>query len=137
MSERKGRRYATLGQAAAASLLTLLVAAIGCRDRTPRAQPDAEQLPPTPQSAAWIKADPNPVPVAGDKGTTNISWDTRTSAMAQVYMLTEGKPEQLFAGGARGSQKASWINKGRRYEFILYAGKEHQHELARVTVTTQ
>jgi hypothetical protein len=127
--------------AAAALLLAVVPAVIGCRDRPagtePGPSPGAGKPGPSQDAPAWIKADPNPVAVEGDKGSTTISWDTGTRTMAQVYMSTAGKPEQLFAGGSRGSQKANWINKGRKYEFILYAGKEREKEVARVTVTTK
>ena len=33
--------------------------------------------------------------------------------------------------------KAPWIAQGGKYEFLLYAGREHQTVLARVMVTTK
>ena len=52
-------------------------------------------------------------------------------------MATAGQTEMLFGGLApHGSQAAKWIGKGGKYEFKLYAGKEHSKVLASVTVTT-
>ena len=87
-------------------------------------------------ATAWIKADPNPVPVPGGatQGTTTVSWDTG-GPQAEVYLRVAEKADQLFSGGPRNKQDAKWIRKGREYEFVLFAGKEHQTELAKVTVT--
>jgi type IV pilus biogenesis protein CpaD/CtpE len=85
----------------------------------------------------WIKADPNPVPVSADKGTTTVSWNSGGGAMAEVYLVNAKQEETLFSGGATGSQTANWIAKGGKYEFRLYAGKEHKTILARVSVTGQ
>jgi hypothetical protein len=88
-------------------------------------------------ATAWIKAEPNPVPVPGPTpGSTTITWDTVNGSDAQVYLLDWYKKETLFAGGSKGTQQAPWIVKDGQYVFILYAGTEHQKELARVTVTT-
>jgi hypothetical protein len=94
---------------------------------------------PTNESSAWIKADPNPVvvPVDADQGTTTVSWDTVNGSKAEVYLRVDGKPDQLFSGGPRNHQDAKWIRKGRKYDFILFAGREHELELARVSVTGQ
>ncbi len=110
--------------------LAVSLAAGGCRKNT---EPD-----PTPNPTAWIKADPNPVPVPGPAtGTTAVSWDTGDGSDAQVFVLTEDKKEARFSGGPKGSQAATWIVKGGRYEFILYAGPQRQKELARIVVTTR
>jgi hypothetical protein len=45
------------------------------------------------------------------------------------------KVEKLFSEGRSGKKEAPWIGKARKYEFLLYAGKDHQTVLARVTVT--
>lgn len=115
---------------AAVLWLTTLLIATGCRDRQPESSsPDAAPTGP------WIKADPNPVTVPADsKGKTTISWDTRDGSDAQVYLRFSGKEDQLFSGGGRYQAEANWIGKGVTYEFILFAGKDHQKELARVLV---
>ncbi len=88
--------------------------------------------------AAHISASPNPVPITGGKGTTTIDWDTGDGSRGEVYMSRAGKAEQLFAGiSAHGSQKVNWISAGGKYEFRLYAGKEHKRILASVEVTGQ
>jgi hypothetical protein len=93
--------------------------------------------PPNQTGEPWIKADPNPVPAATGQGSSTISWDSGDGAMAQVYVMNAKQEETLFSGGATGSQAATWIAKGGKYEFRLYAGKEHKTILARVSVTSQ
>jgi hypothetical protein len=132
----------TSGRLVTAFLMTMPLAAVGCRKAGTTPEPSPGPAPAvsstTPaKSAVWIKADPNPVLVDGEKGSTTISWDTGAGSMAQIYMTTEGKPPQLFAGGARGSQKVNWIRQARTYEFVLYAGTDRQKELARLTVIGQ
>src|SRR4051812_30718047 len=72
---------------------------------------DSKPRPPE-KTTAWIRSTPNPVPVESDQRTTTVSWDTCDQSMAQVYLLVEGKPEQLFAAGTRGSQDVAWIRTG-------------------------
>ena len=84
----------------------------------------------------FIRATPNPVHVEGKSGTTTIEWDTGDDSDAQVYLCPPDKEDQLFTGGAKGSQVANWIVKNGRYEFALYAGKEHKTKIATVIVTS-
>lgn len=84
-----------------------------------------------------ITADPNPVPTRAGVGRTTIAWDTGTPSMAQVYVSVNGGPEILFAGGARGSQAAPWIQAGSTYEFRLYEGTNRAKLLASVNVNGQ
>jgi hypothetical protein len=81
-----------------------------------------------------ITATPNPVAAGSGKGTTQISWNTGDGLPGQVYVSRDGKPEQVFSQGAKGSQEAPWIQAGTTYEFRLYAGKEHSQLLASVEV---
>ncbi len=117
-----------------ALFILFAVLAVGCGSKNP-AQTDS--APPNHTGDPWIKADPNPVSVAAGKGTTTISWDSGDGTMAQVYLVNAKQEETLFSGGATGSQAAPWIAKGGKYEFRLYAGKEHKTILARVSVTGQ
>jgi hypothetical protein len=120
---------------AAAFGLVMCLAGSGCgtnKSENPEPKPASPKTP-----AAWIKAEPNPVPVPGtEPGITTISWDTGDTSNAQVYLLTGDQKETLFAGGPKGSQKVDWIGPGTKCDFLLYAGTERQKELARVTVTT-
>jgi len=84
---------------------------------------------------ATISASPNPVPLDEiTQGITTIKWNTGDNLPGQVYVSRRGEPDQLFAEAAAGSGKASWITSG-EYEFRLYAGKEHNRQLASVVVT--
>jgi hypothetical protein len=125
------RRNLILGVAA-------LLALTGCHSKGSEgvdSKSTSEAAPPT-QSGPWIKAIPNPVPIpaGSDQGTTTISWDTVDGSDAQVFLRVAGKPDKIFSGGSRNQQDANWIMKGKDYDFILFAGKEHQKELARVTI---
>jgi hypothetical protein len=57
--------------------------------------------------------------------------------MCQVYLLGPSGAEKLFTSGRSGAKEAPWINKGAKYEFLLYAGTDHKTVLARVTVTKE
>jgi small neutral amino acid transporter SnatA (MarC family) len=109
------------------------ILAAGCGSKNSQ----SKDAPPNQTGEPWIKADPNPVPVATGQGTTTVTWDSGDGAMAQVYLVNSKQEETLFSGGATGSQAAAWIAKGGKYEFRLYAGKEHKTILARVSVTSQ
>jgi hypothetical protein len=90
-----------------------------------------------PAGGATITATPNPVPVTTAKGSTTIAWSTGDTSQGEVYLATSKQPEILFGGLApHGSQAAPWISKGGKYEFKLYAGKDHAKVLASVVVTT-
>jgi hypothetical protein len=109
-----------------ASLFLLAVLGVGCKG--PKSPSLADPV------DATITAVPNPVPAQTGKGTTQISWNTGDGSPGQVYVARDGKPEQLFSQGAKGSQEAPWIRAGLAYEFRLYAGKEHAQLLASVAV---
>ena len=47
----------------------------------------------------------------------NISW--QGPANAQVYVQVDNNPQQLFAGGASGTQLAPWMSSGHLYLFVL------------------
>jgi hypothetical protein len=93
-----------------------------------------------PEGPASLTALPNPVLFGADQqdqvGTSTISWSTGTSALGQLYVSQDGGPDKLFVEGSDGSAKANWIRPGSRYEFHVYAGREHSQQLASVTVTT-
>jgi hypothetical protein len=119
--------------------LVALLDVTGCGNRQPASTRSNGTVKPAPSngSGPWIKADPNPVaiPAGAKQVATTLSWDTGDGSDAQVYLRVSGKPDQLFSGGPRNKAEAGWIRAGVNFEFILFAGKEHQRELARVTVT--
>jgi hypothetical protein len=86
------------------------------------------------RSAANLEATPNPVPYGAGPGVATISWSTGDGSPGWVYMSKDGGPEQLFAGGAEGSQDAAWIDTGTTYEFRLYTGMERTTPVAVVNV---
>ena len=86
-----------------------------------------------PAARPWIRADPNPVPFAGEKGTTTITWDAAGMHDAKVYLRGADK-EELFSGGNQGRETIDWIAPGGVYEFVLYADDEKKQELATLTV---
>jgi hypothetical protein len=109
----------------------------GCGGPSPEPRP-AEQAGQAPETGAWIRATPNPVPIGVGSGRTTLSWDAGAPATAQVYVSIDGKAEQLFAGGIRqGTEDADWIDTGRTYEFRLYAGNDRHTRLADVKVERQ
>jgi len=87
-----------------------------------------------PKAGPWIRADPNPVPFAGEKGTTTITWDAADANDAKVYLRSDGK-EELFSGGNQHSEAIDWIAPGGVYEFVLYADADRKKELAILKVT--
>jgi hypothetical protein len=82
-----------------------------------------------------IVADPNPVPTGSGLGRTRISWATLAGGDAEVRVSQDGRPEQLFARGPRGSSEASWIIAGSSYEFRLYSTGVSPRLLAKTIVT--
>ena len=84
-----------------------------------------------------ISASPNPVPPSEGMGATTITWNTGTPGWAEVYVSTNGRPEQLLGGGGTGSTTVKWIQTKRHYVFRLYDGKEHKKLLGEVEVTQQ
>jgi len=127
------------GVLGAVIVLVGFLVATGCGDSSPdtTSKGSSGTLATNQAGGAWIKADPNPVPAGKDPGTTTISWNTGNGATGEVYLLGPVQVEKLFTGGRSGSKKAPWIRKGGKYEFLLYAGKDHQTVLARVTVTKE
>jgi hypothetical protein len=102
----------------------------------PSKNPEANVSPASsPASGATLTASPNPVPAAGEAGTTTITWNTADGTAGQVYVSVDGGPESIFGGGPPGSAAAPWIQAGKTYEFRLYAGTEHATVLAKTQVT--
>jgi len=87
-----------------------------------------------PKAGPWIRADPNPVPFAGEKGTTTITWDAAGESDAKIYLRGPEK-EELFSGGSHGKETIDWIAPGGVYEFVLYADADRKKELAILKVT--
>ena len=87
-----------------------------------------------PEAGPWIRADPNPVPFAGEKGTTTITWDAAGESDAKIYLRGPEK-EELFSGGSHGKETIDWIAPGGVYEFVLYADADRKKELAILKVT--
>jgi hypothetical protein len=136
----KGRRVASL-------VLVAVVAfacgwALGAFGWHPRGANDSgDPLPPVGDApkGATIAADPNPVPAgAARRGSTTITWDTGDNSLGDVYFSVNNGPEKKWFGArAKGSQEASWINKGGVYEFRLYASGNRDKILASVRVAAQ
>jgi hypothetical protein len=82
-----------------------------------------------------LRADPNPVPAGEGPGKTTIDWQTSDGAVGEVYVVTNGAPEALFARGSKGPAEAPWIMADSTYEFRLYSGTDRKTRLGRVTVT--
>jgi hypothetical protein len=84
-----------------------------------------------------LSASPNPVP-SGDSdqpvGSTRITWNTRSQAIADLYLKVNRSSEVFIARGAAGTFDAKWIQFDSLYEFRLYT-KKHSRLLARVEVT--
>ena len=87
-----------------------------------------------PKDGPWIRAEPNPVPFAGEKGTTTITWLATGMNDAKVYLRGADK-EELLSGGSQGKETIDWIAPGGVYEFVLYADAEKKKELATLKVT--
>lgn len=83
-------------------------------------------------TTAFLRADPNPVPLGKPNGKTTISWASGSDAAADVYVGPRGS-EKMFASAPTGSQDAPWIPPGST-EFRLYSNPEHKL-LAELTVT--
>jgi hypothetical protein len=94
---------------------------------------------PTKSAEGSIKADPNPVPAAGDeRGKTKISWTTKPDVgVVNVFVVDNGQPEFLFASNPEGSVEAPWIVAGGTYEFRLYAGSGSNRRLIDKVVVTR
>jgi hypothetical protein len=90
----------------------------------------------TSPSQGTIVATPNPVPVAGRMGTTTLTWDSGGIGPAQIYVVLASQPEKLVSSARKGTQEINWIQKGKSYEFRMYAGKDKSRLLNSVTVTT-
>ena len=99
----------------------------------------ANNAPPTKSADGSIKADPNPVPAAGDeRGKTKISWTTKPDVgEVNVFVVDNGQPEFLFASNPDGSVEAPWIIAGGTYEFRLYAGTGSNRRLLDKVVVTR
>jgi hypothetical protein len=119
--------------------VAMLLAATGCKESSPHSSSNRSSgtAAGTGQEAPWIKASPNPVPAGTGSETTTVSWSTEDGSIGQVYLLGPSQVEKLFTGGRSGAKEAPWIKKGGKYEFLLYAGTDHQTVLARVTVTKE
>jgi hypothetical protein len=89
---------------------------------------------PASKQAAWIRADPNPVPAGPEGKGTTIAWDTADGLPARVVVSVNGEQPRDFAGGASGSATADWIGMNQRYEFRLVRDNQ-QEPLATVVVT--
>jgi len=84
-----------------------------------------------------LSASPNPVP-AGDLdqqlGTTQISWNTGSQAIGDLYVKVNRSSEVFLARGSVGMLNIKWIQFDSLYEFRLYA-KKRSELLATLEVT--
>lgn len=93
---------------------------------------------PAAASQPCLSADPNPVPMAGERGFVTIGWsigDAPPGTPGRLYVAKDGRPEQLFLTGRRGTTQAR-IRGGSVYEFRLYSGANRDQLLASVIVST-
>jgi hypothetical protein len=70
----------------------------------------------------------------GGTGTAALKWATQGFSTSEVWLSTDGGPEQLFARAVSGSQSAPWIQPGHDYRFNVYAGTSHSQMLDSVRV---
>jgi hypothetical protein len=56
-------------------------------------------------------------------GATEISWNTGSQAIADLYVQVNRSPEVFLARGAVGTLNIKWIQFDSLYEFRLYAKK--------------
>ncbi len=138
------------------ALLGTIILLGGCNNNPPPQQPTpaVNSLIPTPSPAPatatdlpkdssgeyitpFIVGTPNPLPAGPNPGKVTIRWRTNAQAdWGEVWVLIPGEREEIkFTEGGIGSQEATWINSGGKYEFRLYAGKAHQQLLATAVVT--
>jgi len=84
-----------------------------------------------------LSASPNPVP-AGDLdqplGTTQVSWNTGSQAIGDLYVKVNRSSELFLARGSVGTLDIKWIQFDSLYQFRLYA-KKRSKLLATVEVT--
>jgi hypothetical protein len=84
-----------------------------------------------------LSASPNPVP-AGDLdqqlGTTQVSWNTGSQAIGDLYVKVNLSSEVFLARGSVGTLNIEWIQFDSLYEFRLYA-KKRSKLLATLEVT--
>jgi hypothetical protein len=115
-------------------LVTLTWPLVGCDKQTQVSQPASSPIAVN-SSGASLTADPNPVPAGEGAGKTIINWQLSDGAVGEIYLMTDGSPETLFARGSNGPAEAPWIMAGSTYEFRLYSGTDHKALLGKVTVT--
>jgi hypothetical protein len=84
---------------------------------------------------AFIRADPNPIPVGPGLGSTTISWSTGNGKVGVIYLVVAGEEEIPFQQGAAGSHHVGWIKRDVVYHFRLYELGEGRVRLAATTVT--
>jgi len=76
-----------------------------------------------------LSASPNPVP-AGDLdqqlGTTQISWNTGSRVIGDLYVKVNRSSEVFLARGSVGMLNIKWIQFDSLYEFRLYAKKRSE-----------
>lgn len=118
-----------------AVLVTLVWSLAGCGKQAEAPQPFPPSSLADSPSGTFLSAVPNPVPAGEGTGKTMINWRLNDGAVGEVYLVTEGSPETLFARGANGPAEAPWITAGSTYEFRLYGGTDHKALLGKVTVT--
>lgn len=114
------------------------LALISCHHATAPTPTTAEsQADEAARNSGKLTANPTPVPSGAGMGSTTISWDTGAKGWAEVYVSTDGRPDQLLGGGSTGSKTVKWIQAKKHYDFRLYDGKAHKKLLGEVEVTRQ
>jgi hypothetical protein len=104
--------------------------ALGGTMQQPGAGSDERQS----SAAPAITAKPEHVTVIGERGSTEIQWDTGNGSMGFVFVTGTDRKPVLFATGPKGSQVVPWIRAG-NYVFGLYSDNDRRTLLATVTVS--
>ena len=87
------------------------------------------------KTKAFIRAEPNPIPVGPGLGSTTIRWSTGNGKVGTIFLVASGGEEIPFQQGAEGSHLVNWIQRDVVYRFQLYEDRDQRVRLAATTVT--
>jgi hypothetical protein len=99
---------------------------------------ERQKIPIKQRTRVVLSAAPNDFTLdSGDLAIATLTWDTRGSGDAEVWVSANGQPETLFARAASGSGDAPWIKAPGIYTFRLYSGGDHSTVLATTDITAK
>ncbi|MBL4848463.1 MAG: hypothetical protein JKY65_23325 [Planctomycetes bacterium] len=82
-----------------------------------------------------LSASPSEPTIApGARGTTQLRWQAREVSTAQLWVQLEDGTQRLVAQQRDGSVNVPWIQPGKGYQFLLFAGRSRSQLLARIRV---